>query len=92
MVADFTGRRHGVYFEVGMMLGLGRTVIWMSKTRNWRLHILIRGSTILLTTRALRKRKSEYDRIMATRQKVRRAVHQQIQFGTPARACDGERD
>ena len=31
MVADFTGRRQGVYFEVGMMLGLGRTVIWMCK-------------------------------------------------------------
>lgn len=29
MVADFTGQRQGVYFEAGMMLGLGRTVIWM---------------------------------------------------------------
>ncbi len=29
MVADFTGQRHGVYFEAGMMIGLGRTVIWM---------------------------------------------------------------
>lgn len=29
MVADFTGQRYGVYFEAGMMLGLGRTVIWM---------------------------------------------------------------
>lgn len=29
MVADLTGQRHGVYFEAGMMLGLGRTVIWM---------------------------------------------------------------
>jgi len=31
IVADFTGHRHGVYFEAGMMLGLGRTVIWMCK-------------------------------------------------------------
>jgi len=31
MVADFTGHRQGVYFEAGMMLGLGRTVIWMCK-------------------------------------------------------------
>jgi hypothetical protein len=31
MVADFTGHRQGVYFEAGMMLGRGRTVIWMCK-------------------------------------------------------------
>jgi hypothetical protein len=29
MVADFTGQRYGVYFEAGMMQGLGRTVIWL---------------------------------------------------------------
>ena len=29
MVADFTGQRPGVYFEAGMMHGLGRTVIWL---------------------------------------------------------------
>ena len=29
MVADFTGQRHGVYFEAGMMTGLGRNVIWL---------------------------------------------------------------
>lgn len=28
LVSDFTGQRHGVYFEAGFMLGLGRTVIW----------------------------------------------------------------
>jgi hypothetical protein len=31
MVADFTGQRHSVYFEAGMMIGLGRNVIWMCK-------------------------------------------------------------
>lgn len=31
MVADFTGQRHGVYFEAGLMMGLGRTVIWMCR-------------------------------------------------------------
>jgi hypothetical protein len=31
MVADFTGQRHGVYFEAGMMLGIGRNVIWMCR-------------------------------------------------------------
>jgi hypothetical protein len=29
MVADFTDQRHGVYFEAGMMQGIGRNVIWM---------------------------------------------------------------
>jgi hypothetical protein len=29
MVADFTGQRHGVYFEAGLMIGLGRNVIWL---------------------------------------------------------------
>ena len=29
MVADFTGQCPGVYLEAGMMIGLGRTVIWM---------------------------------------------------------------
>ncbi len=29
MVADLTDQRQGVYFEAGMMIGLGRTVIWM---------------------------------------------------------------
>ncbi len=28
VVADFTDHRHGVYFEAGFALGLGRTVIW----------------------------------------------------------------
>jgi hypothetical protein len=32
MVADFTGQRHGVYFEAGLMLGLGRTVICARRT------------------------------------------------------------
>jgi hypothetical protein len=29
MVADFTGQRHGVYFEAGLMAGLGRNVVWL---------------------------------------------------------------
>jgi len=33
MVADFTGQRHGVYFESGLMMGLGRNVIWMCDQR-----------------------------------------------------------
>ena len=33
MVADLSGQRQGVYFEAGLMLGLGRTVIWMCKKK-----------------------------------------------------------
>jgi len=29
MVADFSDQRPGVYFEAGLMIGLGRNVIWM---------------------------------------------------------------
>jgi hypothetical protein len=29
LVSDFTGQRNGVYFEAGLMLGLGRPVIWL---------------------------------------------------------------
>ena len=29
LISDFTGQRHGVYFEAGFMLGLGRPVIWV---------------------------------------------------------------
>jgi hypothetical protein len=45
MVADFTGQRGGVYFEAGMMKGLGRNVIWMCKKQELdegKLHFDIR--------------------------------------------------
>jgi hypothetical protein len=43
MVADFTGQRQGVYFEAGLMTGLGRTVIWMcSKDGLKELHFDVR--------------------------------------------------
>lgn len=29
LIADFTGQRGGVYFEAGLMLGLGRQVLWV---------------------------------------------------------------
>jgi hypothetical protein len=39
VVADFTGQRHGVYFEAGFALGLGRTVIWTCRADDLhRLH------------------------------------------------------
>ena len=43
MVADFTEQRVGVYFEAGLMLGLGRTVIWMcAKQELQRVHFDVR--------------------------------------------------
>ena len=43
MVADFTGQRPGVYFESGLMMGLGRNVIWMcSKAELEKVHFDVR--------------------------------------------------
>lgn len=45
IVADFTGQRHGVYFEAGLMMGLGRNVIWMCNKQellNHNLHFDVR--------------------------------------------------
>jgi hypothetical protein len=45
MVAGFTGQRYGVYFEAGMMMGLGRTVIWLCDKKELdegRLHFDVR--------------------------------------------------
>ena len=39
LVADFTGHRHGVYFEAGFAKGLGREVIWTCReTDKEKLH------------------------------------------------------
>jgi len=40
MVADFTGQRLGVYFEAGLMMGLGRHVIWMCRADQLSEHML----------------------------------------------------
>jgi hypothetical protein len=34
LISDFTGQRHGVYFEAGFMLGLGRPVIWVCEKKD----------------------------------------------------------
>jgi nucleoside 2-deoxyribosyltransferase len=34
LVADFTGHRHGVYFEAGFALGLGLPVIWTCRKQD----------------------------------------------------------
>jgi hypothetical protein len=69
MVADFTGQRHGVYFETGLMLGLGRPVIWMCRkdelSKEGGLHFDIRQFNFLAYESVAEARKRLYDRILA---------------------------
>jgi hypothetical protein len=66
IVADFTGHRHGVYFEAGMMLGLGRTVIWMCKDEELAdSHFDTRQYNFINYKSAEEAQKRLYDRIMA---------------------------
>jgi nucleoside 2-deoxyribosyltransferase len=66
IVADFTGHRQGVYFEAGMMLGLGRTVIWMCKDDELAAsHFDTRQYNFINYKSAEEARKRLYDRILA---------------------------
>jgi hypothetical protein len=66
IVADFTGQRAGVYFEAGMMLGLGRTVIWMCKDEELKdVHFDTRQYNFINYKMVEEARKRLYDRIMA---------------------------
>ncbi len=66
IVADFTGHRQGVYFEAGMMLGLGRTVIWMCKDEELKAsHFDTRQYNFINYKSVDEARKRLYDRIMA---------------------------
>jgi len=69
MAADFTGQRHGVYFEAGLMLGLGRNVIWMCRrdelSREGGLHFDVRQFNFIAYQDAADARKRLYDRILA---------------------------
>ena len=66
MVADFTGQRHGVYFEAGLMLGLGRTVIWMCKKAELNeIHFDTRQYNFIDYTDISEAKKRLYDRIIA---------------------------
>jgi hypothetical protein len=66
MVADFTGQRFGVYFEAGMMLGLGRTVIWMcDKIQLDQLHFDVRQFDFIDYESLLDARDRLYNRILA---------------------------
>ena len=66
MVADFTGQRHGVYFEAGLMLGLGRTVIWMCrKAELSQIHFDTRQYNFIDYADISEAKKRLYDRIIA---------------------------
>jgi hypothetical protein len=69
MVADFTGQRHGVYFEAGLMLGLGRSVIWMCRkgalTEDGGLHFDVRQFNFIAYDSTAEAKKRLYDRILA---------------------------
>jgi len=66
MVADFTGQRHGVYFEAGLMMGLGRTVIWMcSKDELEKMHFDVRQFNFIDYESLEDARMRLYQRILA---------------------------
>jgi hypothetical protein len=70
MVADFTLQRGGVYFEAGMMHGLGRNVIWMCHqdelTSDKGLHFDIRQFNFLTYQAGDEETKKRlYERIVA---------------------------
>jgi hypothetical protein len=66
MVADFTGQRYGVYFEAGMMLGLGRTVIWMcDKKQLDQLHFDVRQFNFIDYESLAEAQDRLYNRILA---------------------------
>jgi len=55
LVADFTAQKPGVYFEAGLALGLGRTVIWMcDHADKGNLHFDIRQFNTILYARGWR--------------------------------------
>ncbi len=68
MVADFTGQRPSVYFEAGMMLGLGREVIWMcDKEEKTSLHFDVSHYNFILYESETEARELLRNRILATR-------------------------
>jgi hypothetical protein len=69
MVADFTGQRAGVYFEAGLMQGIGRTVIWLCRNEvlssDGGLHFDIRQFNFIAYSSVEDARKRLYNRILA---------------------------
>jgi hypothetical protein len=69
MVADFTGQRSGVYFEAGLMQGIGRNVIWMCRnevlTADGGLHFDVRQFNFIAYVSVGDARTRLYHRILA---------------------------
>ena len=68
MVADFTGQRYGVYFEAGMMMGLGRTVIWLCDKKELdegKLHFDVRQFNFIAYETVEDAKTRLYNRILA---------------------------
>ncbi|MCL5005608.1 MAG: hypothetical protein M1404_03670 [Acidobacteria bacterium] len=66
MVADFTGQRHGVYFEAGMMQGLGRNVFWICPKKDLeQLHFDVRQFNFIDYESTKQAKDRLYYRIMA---------------------------
>lgn len=68
MVADFTGQRYGVYFEAGMMMGLGRTVIWLCDKKELdesKLHFDVRQFNFIAYESVEDAKTRLYNRILA---------------------------
>lgn len=79
MVADFTGQRPGVYFEAGMMLGLGRTVIWLCKeSEKGDLHFDVRQYNTIFYSSPERARAALRRRILAVRARARSSGRRRI--------------
>jgi len=66
MVADFTGQRHSVYFEAGMMHGLARNVIWMCKNDDLKdVRFDVRQFAFIAYSSVAEAEKLLYDKILA---------------------------
>jgi hypothetical protein len=66
MVADFTGQRHGVYYEAGFIQGLGRNVFWIcQKDQLEGLHFDTRQYNFIDYTSVAELRDRLYYRILA---------------------------
>ena len=77
MVADFTGQRAGVYFEAGLMLGLGRNVIWMcSKEQLREVHFDTRQYNFIDYETVSEAKKRLYDPILAIEEEGPAVVRQ----------------
>jgi len=67
LVADFTGNRHGVYFEAGFALGLGIPVIWCVKTADLEdVHFDTRQYNHVVWETPEELRSKLYNRLIAT--------------------------